>query len=138
MITLSTILGVSGSHYHTTTDALEQLGIERSQPNTLMPVHEHAVTSLHNLVMSRRVLERGSESRRKAQVMTGPPYRPKFTPFFLCVTHIYRVSRNCVAGCPWLHLEAPVMTPKGVDFSFLFFLHTKGDSMDVSLGGRPH
>ena len=63
--TLPIILGVSGSHYHTTTDALKQIVIEHTQANSLLlklyEHAEHAVTSLHNIVMSRRVLERGSQ-----------------------------------------------------------------------------
>lgn len=34
---------------------------------------------------------------------------------------MYTQMSSLLQGCFWLHLEAPVMTPKGVDFSFLSF-----------------
>ena len=40
------ILGVSGSRYHTTKDALKQIGIEHTKQKAVV-LHKHAVTSLH-------------------------------------------------------------------------------------------
>ena len=43
--TLPIILGVSGSHFHSTTDAFKQLGIGHDAINTLMiKLHEHSIT----------------------------------------------------------------------------------------------
>ena len=72
--TLPIILGVSGSHYHTTTDALKQIGIEHTQADSLMlKLHEHAVTTLHTIVMSRRVLQRGSQHGQRTHSRNRPP-----------------------------------------------------------------
>ena len=82
VITVPIILGVSGAQCHTTTDALKQLGIERSQASTLMlKLHEHAVTSLHKLVISRRVLER---VQRTDQLGPG---RSPYIPLSMCQTY---------------------------------------------------
>ena len=55
---LPVILGFSGSHFETTTYALKQLGIGHGPAATLLnKLHEHAVTTLHNTVVSRRVRE---------------------------------------------------------------------------------
>ena len=71
---LPVILGFSGSHFHTTTHAFKQLGIEHSAATTLMlKLHEHAITSLHNIVVSRRVLERSSQNRQNRPYRTKPP-----------------------------------------------------------------
>ena len=71
---LPVILGFSGSHFHTTTHAFKQLGIEHSAMATLMrKLHEHAVTSLHNIVVSRRVLERSSQSGHNRPNRNKPP-----------------------------------------------------------------
>ena len=68
--TLPIILGVSGSHIHSTTDAFNQLGTGHDAINTLMiKLHEHSIPCLHNIVTSRRVLERTTQS----QVRKLPP-----------------------------------------------------------------
>ena len=71
---LPVILGFSGSHFHTTIHAFKQLGIEHSAMTSLMrKLYEHAVTSLHNIVVSRRVLERSSQRKQSRPDRTRPP-----------------------------------------------------------------
>ena len=53
------IIRVSGSHFHSTTDAFKHLGIGHDAINTLMlKLHEDSTTCLHNIVTPRGVLER--------------------------------------------------------------------------------
>ena len=81
MSTLPIILGVSGSHFPSTTDAFKQLGIGHDAINTLMlKLHEHSITCLHNIVTSRRVLERTESGQEIA------PLKAKFTPFSAMLT----------------------------------------------------
>ena len=62
VLTFRLIPGVSGSHFHTTTQAFKQLGLSHDAAKTLLlKLHEHSITCLPNIVTSRRVLE--SEGR---------------------------------------------------------------------------
>ena len=52
---------------------LMQIGTEHTQANSLLlKLHEYAVTSLHNTVMSRRVSEQGSQHGQRTQAEIGP------------------------------------------------------------------
>ena len=54
--TIPIILGVSGSHFHTTTQAFKQIGLSHYAAKTLLlKLHEHSITCLHSIVTSRRV-----------------------------------------------------------------------------------
>lgn len=64
--TLPIIIGVSGSHFHTTTQALNQLGSSYDAAKTLLlKLHEHSITCLHNIVTSSRVLERAQNGNTR-------------------------------------------------------------------------
>ena len=58
VVTLPIILEVSGSHFHTTTQSLKQPGLGhdaakiKHYSRLLLKLHEHAITCLHNIVMS--------------------------------------------------------------------------------------
>ena len=70
VLTLPIILGVSGSHFHTTTQAFKQLGLSHDAAKTLLfKLHEHSITCLHSIVTSRRVLERTQNTK----VRNPPP-----------------------------------------------------------------
>ena len=56
--TLPTIIGQSGSQYHTTSDALAKIGIEHGPASKVMSkLHEHSVLTFHKILTPRRVLE---------------------------------------------------------------------------------
>ena len=71
--TLPIIIGQSGSQYHTTSDALAKIGVEHGPANKVMSkLHEHSVLTFHNILTSRRVLEREKTDKRR-QNRPDPP-----------------------------------------------------------------
>ena len=71
--TLPIIIGQSGSQYHTTFDALANIGVEHGPANkVLSKLHEHYVLTFHTILTSSRVLEREKTDKRR-QNRPDPP-----------------------------------------------------------------
>ena len=71
--TLPIIIRQSGLQFHTTSDALAKIGIEHGPASKVMSkLHEHSVLTFHEILTSRRVLER-EKSIKSRQNRPDPP-----------------------------------------------------------------